>query len=257
MQSSFEYARPLDVNSVDECIFYHSYDLPESGYVRGHWDLRGRFDDYINGESLDGKRVLDVGTASGFLSFEAEKGGAEVVSFDAESAAVWDRIPFPKHNAAEERRIWVAGANDYLTKWKRSCWLAHREFRSKNKIAYGNVYDIPAELGMFDTVIVGQILVHLRDMLGALSSIARRCSKTMIIAEGMIDNDAPISTFLGRADNPSDDFSFWHHSTGLYIELMQIMGFRLRSKTVGAFTCNVMGLTPRDIDITTLIFDRR
>jgi hypothetical protein len=38
--------------------------------------------------------VLDVGTASGFLSFEAEKRGAEVVSFDSASPKMHAGVPF-------------------------------------------------------------------------------------------------------------------------------------------------------------------
>ena len=68
---------------LNECVFYHSMDLPGLGTVEGQWDLRGRFDEYIGGIDVNGKTFLDVGAASGFLSFEAERRGASVISFDA------------------------------------------------------------------------------------------------------------------------------------------------------------------------------
>jgi hypothetical protein len=39
--------------------------------------------------------VLDVGAASGFLTFEAEKRGARITSFDAASADDYGRIKRP------------------------------------------------------------------------------------------------------------------------------------------------------------------
>jgi hypothetical protein len=67
--------RPRFVDRLEDCFFYHAMDLPEFGLVPAHWDLRGRFDDYVGGVGVAGKSVLDIGTATGFLSFEAEKLG--------------------------------------------------------------------------------------------------------------------------------------------------------------------------------------
>jgi len=75
------------------------------------------------------------------------------------------------------------------------------------------------------------------------------------IAEGMIDEDRPYSQFLGRASNPDYDYGFWHHSTGLYRELMAILGFRLSGRRVARYRCNVLD-APNGVEITTLVFDR-
>ena len=209
------FADRIPVDSAHDCVFYHSLDLPISGYQVGHWDLRNQFDKYINFTNLRGKTVLDVGTASGFLSFEAEKHGAkQVVSVDAASAQFWDRLPFVQNKAMQNRAEWEAEANLYLDSIKRSYWLAHREFGSKNQVYYGNATNIPDELGLFDVVLVGQILVHLSDTICALSSMARRCSKTLVISEGMTHEKFPVSYLLGRANNPEQDYTFWHHSEG-------------------------------------------
>src|SRR6185295_5902899 len=86
---------PRFVDSVADCFFYHTMDLPEFGVVRGQWDLRGRFDDYVGGVPVAGKSVLDIGTATGFLSFEAERlGASRVLSFDLGDARQQRFIPF-------------------------------------------------------------------------------------------------------------------------------------------------------------------
>jgi hypothetical protein len=113
---------------------------------------------------------------------------------------------------------------------------------------------MPSSLGTFDVVIIGQVLVHLRDVIRALASVAARCGATMIIAEGMInDKENAFSQFLGRADNPDYDYGFWHHSTGLYIELLKILGFCLRQSSTAKYRCVVDAI---DTPITTMIFDR-
>src|SRR4051812_37484330 len=77
-----QYETPQPVAGVGDCWFYHVMDLPGAGKVGGQWDLRGQVDEYLGGFDFRGKRVLDVGAASGFLTFEMEKRGADVVSFD-------------------------------------------------------------------------------------------------------------------------------------------------------------------------------
>src|SRR3954466_14423864 len=89
------FATPRVIEDLDDCFFYHAMDLPGFGLVRAHWDLRGRFDEYIGGVDLAGKSVMDIGTATGFLSFEAEKRGASrVVSFDMSDPRQQTFLPF-------------------------------------------------------------------------------------------------------------------------------------------------------------------
>src|SRR4051794_1180563 len=89
------YAAPREVSDLGQCHFYHAMVLPGVGFVRGNWDLRESFGKYTGEVAFAGKRVLDVGTASGFLSFEAERrGAAEVVSFDSSSPELHDGVPY-------------------------------------------------------------------------------------------------------------------------------------------------------------------
>jgi 2-polyprenyl-3-methyl-5-hydroxy-6-metoxy-1,4-benzoquinol methylase len=76
------FALPRVVNDLSACHFYHSMEIPGYGLVQGPWDLRPAIDQYLGRYNFRGKRILDVGTASGFLTFSMEKAGAEVVSYD-------------------------------------------------------------------------------------------------------------------------------------------------------------------------------
>jgi hypothetical protein len=89
------YAPPQTVTDPAECKWYHSMDLPGLGTVEGVWDLRATVDEYLGGLTFTGQRVLDVGAASGYLTFEVERrGAAAVVSADAASVADLDLVPF-------------------------------------------------------------------------------------------------------------------------------------------------------------------
>ena len=47
-------ATPLTVRDLAECDFYHSFDVPGHGPVRGHWDLRSNLGAYLGGVSFRG-----------------------------------------------------------------------------------------------------------------------------------------------------------------------------------------------------------
>ena len=90
-RDSSVYAEPRTVTDLEECYFYHSMEIPGYGLVEGPWDLRGGVDDYLGNVDLNGKRVLEVGTASGFLCFTMEGRGADVVAYDLSGRAVLGR----------------------------------------------------------------------------------------------------------------------------------------------------------------------
>jgi hypothetical protein len=90
------FATPRKVEDVADCYFYHTMELPGLGVIEGRdWDLRGRVDEYLGNVDFAGKRVLEIGPASGFLTFEMEKRGAEVVSVEVTDEHGWDFVPLP------------------------------------------------------------------------------------------------------------------------------------------------------------------
>src|SRR5262245_43660718 len=102
------FATPRHVESIEECYFYHTMELPNLGVQHGHWDLRNRFRDYTGAVDVAGKSVLDIGTATGFLSFEAERFGAtHVVSFDMSDVRQQIFVPFKGRPYREDYESWI------------------------------------------------------------------------------------------------------------------------------------------------------
>jgi SAM-dependent methyltransferase len=222
------FAEPRLVERLEDCYFYHTMDVPGFGLVRGHWDLRGRFEDYVGGVGVAGKSVLDVGAATGFLSFEAERlGASRVVSFDMGDVRQQAFVPFKDKLYYRDYESWVYYHTRTVEKWKNAYWLCHRRLGSRAEVYYGDIYALPAELGQFDVAIVGAVLEHLSDQVTALGSIARLTRETMVLITPLLQTEERVARFEPRADRPEQDFTWWTYSVGLYREVLAILGFRI------------------------------
>ena len=225
-------AAPRVIDRLEDCFFYHAMELPGFGLIPAHWDLRGRFDDYMGGVSVAGKSVLDVGTASGFLSFEAEERGAtRVLSFDQSDGARQTFLPFKDKPYSRDHKAWAEQYRAEIERWKNAYWLAHRLLQSKAEVFYGDIYDLPMELGQFDIALVGSVLEHLSDPVTALASIARLTRETMVVVTPLLETEEPLARFEGRADKPEADFTWWVYSLGIYREVFGMLGFGIAQVT--------------------------
>lgn len=224
---SFPYAEPRKINSLDECYFYHSMDVPGHGTIRGEWDLRGAVDDYLGHFDFAGKRVLDVGAASGILSFHIERQGAEVVSFDLSEDFDWDIVPFAENDndatRSERRR--------HLRKINNGYWLCHQAFQSNARMVNGVVYDIPAAIGQVDVAVFGSILLHLRDPFLALENAARLTRETIIVSDlspygKLASRYKRNPRFMPRSSKPKGITDGWFRLPPLLVqEYLGILGF--------------------------------
>ena len=127
MSGVFEYSQPLVVESPEDCYFYHRFDLPGLGTVGGDWDLRSCIDAYLGNYRFSGKRVLDVGTASGFLTFEMEKRGATVVSFDMEDGGQWNVVPHFRAQDALQKTLVRLPSEAVLQRCERRAGRSERD----------------------------------------------------------------------------------------------------------------------------------
>jgi SAM-dependent methyltransferase len=174
------YATPRLVTSLRECSFFHTMDVPGYGTVQGQWDLREAVPEYVGNVDFRGKRVLDIGAASGFLTFYAERQGADVVAFDLSEHQTWDMVPFPGEHDANAQSLKSA-----IKRVNNSFWFCHRAYGSNAQVVYGTVYDIPNNLGVVDISIFGCVLLHLRDPFLALQKALRLTGEKVVITESM------------------------------------------------------------------------
>jgi SAM-dependent methyltransferase len=246
------YAAPRDVRTLEDCAFYHVTDLPGVGTVGDQWDLRGTIDAYLGGAEFDGRRVLDVGTASGFLTFEMERRGAEVVSFDIADGADWNCVPFASPAFDLERLRRSQSRNS--ERIRNSYWYAHRAWRSRARVHYGDIDALPEGLGAFDVVVFGMVLPHLRDPFRALASGARLSRDRVVVVQQGLARAEPIMHFMPDPATCADPLSWWFMSEGCVERMMGVLGFVLEEKATSAHLC---AIRHRFEDCTTFLFRRQ
>jgi tRNA (mo5U34)-methyltransferase len=149
------------LSDVRDRWWYHTIELPDGSVTPGWFDLRPYVARYGLPDDLSGLRALDVGTWDGFWAFELERRGAEVVALDLDDERDLDWPPRRRPAQWPEAR-----RGDGFR-------LLHELLDSRVERRNLSIYQAtPEQLGTFDLVFCGAVLLHLRDQLLALERIA-------------------------------------------------------------------------------------
>lgn len=220
------YATPRLVTDLNECYFYHTVDLPGYGLIEGEWDLRRGIRNYLGGVDVAGKRVLEIGTSSGFVCFHMERAGADVVAFDLSDAHAIDIVP----NRCDLTRF-AADYKLHIRRLNNAYWLSHRANTSRARMVYGSVYDIPLAIGPVDLSTFGCVLLHLRDPFLALQNAVRLTRETVIVTEPVWPPEkfakyaTPCMEFLPDPKNTAADVTWWFLSPNVVQRFLAVLGF--------------------------------
>ena len=246
--------------------WYHTIDLGHGVATPGFIDNRPTVHLFGIPQDLTGKRCLDIGTYDGFWAFEMERRGAsEVIGIDVDSPADHD-LPLPlKKRAIEEQR---RGDVDLRDAWTEEMSAARLQWPGEGfRVAAGilgsrarrralDVYDLaPESFGMFDLVLISQLLLRMRDPQTVIENMLRVTAPggCAIVAE-------PYDPELEALKKPASEFIgttrmgiWWAHSIKSMRLMMQTAGFerveevsRVRPENrAGAFAKVVLkGYTP-------------
>jgi tRNA (mo5U34)-methyltransferase len=195
--------------------WYHTQDLGQGVVTDGMFDHRGAVDRYLLQEDLTGMRCLDVGTMDGFWAFEMERRGAqEVVAADLADP---DQLDWPP--------LWRERVTTELDATKEERFqLVARALGSRVQRVERSVYALDTDLGEFDLVFCGDLLVHLKDPVTAVQRIHGVCRGSAIVA-------TPVKRFplaRGRAlveFDGIDEFQWWLLSEAALERMMRAAGF--------------------------------
>jgi tRNA (mo5U34)-methyltransferase len=174
---------------INELEWYHTMELAPGVLTPGWFDTRRILHEVPLPHSLAGKRCLDVGTFDGFWAFEMERrGAAEVIAIDILDPNEWD---WPSDSTAEA--ITAIGRR----KGKGHGFeIASRELGSSVRRIERSVYDVAqSEIGRFDLIYIGSLLMHLRDPVKALERLCAICDGTIVVVDGI---DLLLSLLLPR-----------------------------------------------------------
>lgn len=208
-----------DVAAVE---WYHTMELAPGVTTPGWHDTRPILGKIPFPPSLEGKRCLDVGTFDGFWAFEMERRGAsEVVAIDILDPREWD---WPAGSAPE-----VIAEIGRRKGRGQGFEIACREFGSSVQRLERSVYDLDeAEVGRFDLIYLGSLLIHLRDPVRALERLRAVCAGTMIVMDGI---DLLLSLLLPRRPVATLDARgrpwWWYSNQAGLRRLIEAAGFHV------------------------------
>ena len=196
--------------------WYHSIDLGDGLVTPGMFDHRGSEDRHGLPSDLTGKRCLDVGTMDGFWAFAMERrGAAEVVAVDLEDPEALD---------------WPASLRFNITKTLDETKgdrfeLVRRTLGSSVERRLCSVYRLdPAELGQFDFVFCGDMLVHLKDPVSAVERIRSVCRGAAVLTNPVKEHfpyrRRPLAQFDGI-----DEFEWWVPNRAALERVVRAAGF--------------------------------
>jgi tRNA (mo5U34)-methyltransferase len=203
-------------------LWYHTLEVAPGVVTPGWFDLRPIVD-LMPWPEVRGKRCLDIGTYDGFLAFELERrGAAEVVATDIGSHEEWDWPPrIAEQGPAVQAEL--AGPEKGA-----GFPVAKRLLGSSVERVTVSVYDIdPDELGHFDVIVCGSLLLHLRDPMRALERVRSVCRGAFLSAEQI---DLPLAVLQPRRpalrlDGTSELFQWTIPNPTAHVRMLAAAGF--------------------------------
>lgn len=208
-------------------FWYHTMDIVPGVTTPGWFDLRPAVNTFP-WPDVEGKRCLDIGTFDGFLAFELERRGAsEVVAIDVEDHLLWDWPP-------DYRAVDLPRDPGFTGPPKGSGFRLAKQLKG-SAVDWRplSVYDLrPEELGTFDVVVMGSLLIHLRDPVRALEAV-RSVTKDYLMSTDQIELGL---TFLRphkplyRLNGSGGECQWFNFNASGHKRLLYAAGFEILSR---------------------------
>ena len=211
---------PTLATEVAELDWYHTLELAPGVITPGWLDTRKIAGQVPFPASLEGKRCLDVATFNGFWAFEMERrGAAEVIGIDVLDPAKWDWPAGSEQETVATMASRQAGGRGFE--------IASRALGSSVTRLERSVYDLdPEDVGTFDVVYLGSLLVHLRDPVRALERVRSVCAGTLVVVDGV---DPVLSLLFRRLPVATLDGIgrpwWWYGNPANLAQLIRAAGF--------------------------------
>ncbi len=261
---------PLDNISLEDCMFYHVMDIPGlSEPTKGDWDLRKGVDEYLGHLNFKNRTVLELGPASGYITFHIEKLGAKVTSIDLPiKKDLWINIRRVKDNWQEELNALIKK----VAMAQKAYWYAHKAFNSKSKLIFSHVNDLPEEIGIYDISLMCSVILHLQNPFLGIQNMLRHTKEKAIITDmgsykqiksfrNIIRNlkqlislrpRLPVIEFYPKVKNEYHDImTWWKISPEFIVNVASIFGFETSS-----INYHVQYFNGHPLDMFTVVCER-
>jgi tRNA (mo5U34)-methyltransferase len=217
--------RPSELQAaVERYPWYHTLELANGVVTKGMFDHRPVLDRYPIPEDLTGMRCLDVGTMDGFWAFEMERRGAQsVTALDLEDP---EDLDWPASLRADHEKTMDE------TKAERFA-LAKEALGSRVTRVLLSAHDLSPELGTFDFVFCGDLLLHLKDPITPVENMRSVCTQSAVIVNVItkfrFNQRRPMAVLDGI-----DTFTWWTTNLEGLVRIVRAAGFA-RVEPSGSF----------------------
>ena len=200
---------------VGKYPWYHTLELGDGVVTSGMFDHRGIEDKCLLPAELDGLRCLDVGTMDGYWAFTMERrGAAEVVAVDLDDPETLDWPAALRHSVVKTIDETKA------TRFE----LARNALNSRVTRVLRSVYELDVDMGVFDLVFCGDMLVHLKDPATAVERLRRVCRGSTIVYNPIKEQFPYRRRALAQFDG-IDEFEWWLPNRAALRRLLLAAGF--------------------------------
>jgi O-methyltransferase len=221
-----------DSLTPDDCDFYHSIALGGGDVLyQGEWDLRGHEPTYLGNYDFRGKRILEAGPATGWLSAYMAGQGAELVVLDLPLGECPELVPHPEVDMDSARASGAISASRLRNSW----WFSKALLGYQARAVYADIYAPPPDLGRFDAAVLGSILLHLSSPFRALQSIASLVDDTIIVTDVFsapqfpaIENlkqNIPSLVLFNATRPPIGLVHWWSLGPDVIVHMLELLGF--------------------------------
>jgi O-methyltransferase len=159
----------------------------------------------------------------------------------------WDFVP----QAALDIAAITTLRREHIADLKSTCWYVQDATKSNARAHYGDVEDLPAELGRFDTSFLLAVLLHCRNPVAIVESVARLTERRLVVTEPAWADpklgDAPVCSLVPSAENGIWD-TWWLYTPEFFVQLLGVMGFV--TSTVSFHTQDYQGVENRFFTVT-------
>lgn len=240
-------AQRLGLGDLSPYIWYHTVELPYDLITPGLFDFRSSLPCFHFPEDMRGLHVLDVGSATGFFTFEFEKRGARVVCIELPSLDTLDRFPgqtlenttgkikgmiAPQSMGTwgdKVRRYTADELHHYLL--RAPFELCHTLLHSKVERSFASVVELShVDLGVskFDLVFMGDVLLHTLNPVETLAAVAPLCRGALVLSQDIPEaqEGQPAMIYLGGEEPIADQLAWWLPNKPCLVQVLKKLGFR-------------------------------
>ena len=237
------------------CKFYHVQEIQGLDKpTKGPFDLRKNVYQLLGDCDYKNKSVLELGPASGFITFFLENLGAKVSCIDLSiKKDEWDTIPHVNVNWKKKQRL----AMKDLSKVRNAFWFAHKQNKSNAKLIETHILKLPKSLPIHDYGLIATVLLHIQNPFLALRIVSTKHRfKFSNISKSLSSdyfNKNTFIKFLPRSNVMNLNYdTWWKLSPATIIEMMSILGFKKEKYLEHVQYCN-----NKPFDMYTIVFKRQ